>query len=87
MIQLLEMAAASALNRTESRGVHYREDHPHTDNDQWLKESIIHKSNGGFELSHRPLTLTSMMPPTGKMPYLEFVKQMMESRSDTGGKH
>jgi succinate dehydrogenase/fumarate reductase flavoprotein subunit len=87
MVQLLEMAASSALARTESRGVHYREDHPHTDNDQWLKESVIQKSNGGFELSHRPLTVTSMMPPTGKTPYLQFVKQMMESRSDTGGKH
>jgi succinate dehydrogenase/fumarate reductase flavoprotein subunit len=87
MVQLLEMAAQSALLRTESRGVHYREDHPNTDNDRWLKESIVKRSADGFEVTQRPVTVTTMAPPTGAMPYLDFVKKMMESRSDTGGKH
>ena len=87
MVQLLEMAAQSALLRTESRGVHYREDYPDTDNDCWLMESIVKRVGDGFEVSQRPVTVTTMTPPTGVMPYLEFIKKMMESRSDTGGKH
>ena len=87
MVQLLEMAARSALLRTESRGVHYREDYPNTDNDQWLKESIVKRTEDGFEVTHGPVTVTTMTPPTGVMPYLDFMKKMMESRSDTGGKH
>jgi succinate dehydrogenase / fumarate reductase flavoprotein subunit len=87
LVLLLELAARSALARTESRGVHHREDHPETDNDQWLKESNVRKTDNGFELTHRPVVVTSMTPPAGKVPYLDFIKRMMESRSDTGGKH
>ena len=87
MVRLLEAAARSALARTESRGVHYREDHPVTDNDQWLRESITRLNGDALEVSHRPLTVTAMTPPSGRTPYLDFMKQMMEARSDTGGKH
>lgn len=87
LVLLLELAARSALARTESRGVHHREDHPETDNDQWLKESKVRKTDNGFELTHGSVVVTSMTPPAGKVPYLDFIKQMMESRSDTGGKH
>lgn len=87
IVQLLEIAARSALARTESRGVHYREDFPRTDNDEWLKESIVLRAGGGFEVAHRPLTVTSMTPPTGVMPYIDFIKRMMDAHSDTGGKH
>ena len=86
MVQLLEMAARSALARTESRGVHFREDFPDTDNDGWLKESFIQPAEK-WEVSHRPVTVTAMTPPAGKTPYLEFIKQMMQARSDTAGKH
>lgn len=87
IIHLLEAAAQSALFRTESRGVHYREDSPQTDNDNWLKEIIIHYQEGSFNLSWRPITVTSITPPGGKMPYLDMLKKMMASRSDIGGHH
>jgi len=87
MVQLLEMAAQSALLRTESRGVHYREDYPNVDNDNWLQESIVKTRSDGFEVTKRPVTVTTMAPPIGVTPYLAFIKKMMESRSDTGGKH
>lgn len=87
MVQLLEVAARSALARTESRGVHFRDDYPITDNDEWLMESIIRLNGSGYELRHSPVFVTAKTPPTGKTPYLEYVKQMMESHSDTGGKH
>lgn len=87
MIMLLEAATRSALARTESRGVHYREDCPHTDNDQWIRESINRLSGNNLEVGYRPITVTTMSPPSGQIPYLDFIKQMMEARSDTGGKH
>jgi succinate dehydrogenase/fumarate reductase flavoprotein subunit len=87
MVQLLEMAATSALLRTESRGVHYREDYPITDNDRWLKESVVTRTAKGFEVAQGPVTVTAMSPPAGVIPYLDFVKKMMESHSATGGKH
>jgi len=87
MIQLLESSVRSALVRTESRGVHYREDFPDTDNDNWLKEIIVKHDEKGLQLDQRSLTITSMSAPTGVTPYLEFMKQMMAAHSDTGGKH
>jgi succinate dehydrogenase/fumarate reductase flavoprotein subunit len=87
IVQLLEIAARSALARTESRGVHYREDFPQTDNDEWLKESVVLRAGEGFDVAHRPVTVTSMTPPTGATPYIDFIKQMMDAHSDTCGKH
>ncbi|TAL29558.1 MAG: FAD-binding protein [Spirochaetes bacterium] len=87
MVQLLEVSARCALARTESRGVHFREDCPVTDNDAWLKESTATIGDGGFDIGSRAATVTSMSPPGGKVPYLDMMKRMMESHSDTGGKH
>jgi succinate dehydrogenase/fumarate reductase flavoprotein subunit len=87
MVQLLEMAAQCALARRESRGLHFREDYPYTDNDNWLRESIVKRTSGGFTVSKRPVTVTAMSLPKGSSPYLEFMKKLMESHSDTLGKH
>jgi len=87
MIHLLEAAARSALTRKESRGVHYREDFPHTDNDNWLSESIVKQTDDGLEITRRPVTLTTITPPKGVMPYLEMMKKMMQAHSDVGGHH
>ena len=87
MTQLLETSAKCALARTESRGVHFREDYPDTDNNHWVQETVVKMENGDFDISYRPVTVTSMTPPEGTTPYLASVKQMMANRSDTGGKH
>jgi len=87
MVQLLEVAAKSALSRTESRGVHYREDYPHTDNDSWLHESIVKMDGDAFNFCKRPVTTTTLTPPKGQVPFLDMMKKMMESRSDIGGHH
>ena len=87
IVQLLEAAARSALARTESRGVHYREDHPVTDNESWLKESIVRLGGEDLTVGHRPVITAGLTPPSGKHPYLDYIKMMMEARSDTGGKH
>jgi succinate dehydrogenase/fumarate reductase flavoprotein subunit len=87
MVQLLEVAAKAALLRTESRGVHYREDCPHTDNDNWLQESIAKRREGVLELTTRPCTFTTVTPPAGVTPYLDIVKKLMEAHSEIGGHH
>jgi succinate dehydrogenase/fumarate reductase flavoprotein subunit len=51
ILELLAFAGTSALRRTESRGVHFREDHPDTDNDNWLKESVVKRTDAGFEVT------------------------------------
>jgi succinate dehydrogenase / fumarate reductase flavoprotein subunit len=87
ILQLLEIATASALQRTESRGVHFRADHPDTDNDNWLEESVVRRTDAGFEMSTRPVCTTSLTPPAGSTPYLDMIKRMMESHSEIGGHH
>jgi succinate dehydrogenase/fumarate reductase flavoprotein subunit len=86
-LALLEIAATSALQRTESRGVHFREDHPNTDNDRWLRESVVKRMGAGFELTTRPISKTSLTPPDGVVPYLDMIKRMMEFHSEIGGHH
>jgi succinate dehydrogenase/fumarate reductase flavoprotein subunit len=87
MIHLLKAAAQSALFRTESRGVHYREEYPDTDNDHWLKESLVKFKAGALQVQVRPVTVTALTPPQGKVPFLEMMKEMMKSRSEIGGHH
>lgn len=87
IVHLLKAATKSALYRTESRGVHFREDYPLTDNDNWLREGVVNFDGGKFTLSSRPVTVTAMTPLQGKTPFLAMMKQMMASRSDIGGHH
>jgi succinate dehydrogenase/fumarate reductase flavoprotein subunit len=87
LVHLLEASVKSALCRKESRGVHFREDYAFTDNDNWLRESVVKLNNGDLTVEHRPVTATSMTLPSGNVPYFEMMKKMMESHSDTGGKH
>ena len=87
MVYLLEAAARSALWRKESRGVHYREDYPLTDNDNWLRESRARLLGEGFEITGAPATFTSLTPPSGAIPYLDRLKEMMEAHSEVGGHH
>jgi succinate dehydrogenase / fumarate reductase flavoprotein subunit len=87
ILALLEFATASALQRTESRGVHFRADHPDTDNDNWLRESVVSKRDAGFEVTTRPVSTTSLTAAAGVAPYLDMIKKMMESRSEIGGHH
>jgi succinate dehydrogenase/fumarate reductase flavoprotein subunit len=87
MMYLLEASAKSALRRTESRGVHYREDYPNTDNDTWLCESVVQSSGNALKIANRPVTATTIIPPTGVVPYLDMMKMMIKAHSEVGGHH
>ena len=47
MLPLAEAIAASALNRTESRGAHSRQDHPQRDDEHWLKHTLVRRTRPG----------------------------------------
>jgi succinate dehydrogenase/fumarate reductase flavoprotein subunit len=87
IVHLLKAGTMSALYRQESRGVHFREEFPQTDNDQWLKQTIIPYRPGTWEIITRRPPVTLVQPPSGKVGYLEMWKQMMAAHSDVGGHH
>ncbi|MBU1050168.1 FAD-binding protein, partial [Candidatus Bipolaricaulota bacterium] len=87
LVTVLELSARGALERRESRGVHYREDFPLTDNDQWLREIHFSTSEEKPKLSYRPVRSTSLSLPSGKKPYQEMIHDMMCAHSDVGGHH
>lgn len=87
MVVTAEASARAALRRTESRGVHVRDDFLHVDNDTWLQQILVSQHNGRMTTATRPLDVSRLEPPSGKTPYIEFVKRMMKAHSDVGGHH
>jgi len=50
-----EMKLRAGLMRTESRGDHYREDYPDTDDKNWLAWIIVTKDGENMKLTRRPI--------------------------------
>ncbi len=64
MLRLALCIASGALNRTESRGSHYREDFPQRDDDNWLKRTLAYWPRGAEmpELKYEPVKITELPP-------------------------
>ena len=62
LIDCAESTVAAARARTESRGGHYREDHPERDDVEWLKHSLVYKTDGDPEIRYKPVTITRFEP-------------------------
>jgi succinate dehydrogenase / fumarate reductase flavoprotein subunit len=57
-----EQLAHGALNRTESRGAHSREDYKDRDDDNWLKHTLIYQEGDGVRIDFKPVTLGKYEP-------------------------
>lgn len=66
MLTLAEVVASSALQRTESRGAHYREDYPKRDDENWLKHTFAFLSDKGISFKYKPVTITRFKPEERK---------------------
>ncbi|UCC89545.1 MAG: succinate dehydrogenase flavoprotein subunit [Anaerolineales bacterium] len=62
LLDTAEVTAVAALERSESRGGHYREDHPKRDDENWLKHSLVWAKDGTIELDYKPVTITDYQP-------------------------
>jgi succinate dehydrogenase / fumarate reductase flavoprotein subunit len=63
LLDLAEATVVSARARTESRGAHYRLDHPLRDDANWLRHTLAtRRADGSVELSYKPVVLGDYIP-------------------------
>ena len=62
LLGLAETILLSAIARTESRGAHFREDYPERDDVNWLKHTLVKKTDDGPRISYKPVTITRFQP-------------------------
>ncbi|WP_026350007.1 succinate dehydrogenase flavoprotein subunit [Bordetella sp. FB-8] len=65
MVEVARATIKSAASRTESRGAHALDDHPHRDDENWLKHTLWYSPGGRLEykpVHMKPLTVESFPP-------------------------
>ncbi len=63
LLDVADTLVASALARDESRGGHYREDHPLRDDDSWLRHSLSYREpDGSVRLEYKDVKLGPYIP-------------------------
>jgi succinate dehydrogenase / fumarate reductase flavoprotein subunit len=63
LLECADALVAGALARDESRGGHYREDHPLRDDANWLKHSLAYRQDdGSIRLEYKPVKLGPYVP-------------------------
>lgn len=63
LLDCADALVASALVRDESRGGHYREDHPLRDDANWLKHTLVtRKEDGTLVMDFKPVKMGPYIP-------------------------
>ncbi len=62
------LVARSALERRESRGAHYRADHPEPDDARWLANVLVAERGGESSVWTEPVRLTRARPGATAVP-------------------
>jgi succinate dehydrogenase / fumarate reductase flavoprotein subunit len=63
LLDCAETLVAAALAREESRGGHFREDHPLRDDEHWLRHSLAYRDpDGSVRLEYKPVKLGAYVP-------------------------
>lgn len=69
LLQQSAVTLASAINRTESRGAHAREDYPDRDDENWMKHTLAWlREDYSVELNERPVHLYTLTPEIATIP-------------------
>ena len=78
MVQCVRLSALAALERTESRGVHVREDHPFVDNQTWRRHLVVQKSKDHPVLVSVSVVSKTVLPLL-RVPYEESIVRAAET--------
>ncbi|MCP2605909.1 FAD-binding protein, partial [Candidatus Aminicenantes bacterium AC-335-O07] len=62
MLDLAEIITLGALNRTETRGSHYRRDFKERNDKEWLKHTIVIYTDKGPKISYKEVIITKYKP-------------------------
>jgi succinate dehydrogenase / fumarate reductase flavoprotein subunit len=66
LLEFSDVIATGAEARRESRGAHYRTDHPKRDDENWLKHTLAWRENGRVRLAYKDVVITKYPPKERK---------------------
>ena len=64
LVTVARATIVSAIQRTESRGAHARDDYRERDDERWLKHTLYHSD--GDRIGHRPVAMQPLTVETFK---------------------
>jgi succinate dehydrogenase / fumarate reductase flavoprotein subunit len=63
LLDCADTLVAAARARTESRGAHFRDDHPLRDDANWMKHSLVYReADGSIRMEYKPVKMGPYVP-------------------------